>query len=253
MGVDAMTTLFTDNSFTFDYSLGSGLEYLYTTGTSSSWYYWLTYTVEGSEWWIPDVCLELEGNFQLDGEYQPIGGTITRIWQWDLGYGSHYEITGISYDYGLFDAQVRAGDTAGLRTALFAGNDVMRAAGFYNSDYPWHVSLYGMGGHDTIYGHSGQDTLNGGPGNDFLRGQDGNDRLIGEGGNDTLSGGPQADEMQGGTGVAFPGIFGSAGELYYDTASKILYGNLDTDDLAELSIQVNLSGLATLTPADLVL
>lgn len=192
-----MATLLTDNRFTVDDSLGWGLEYLYTTSTRSSWYYWLTYTVEGRDWWIPDVILELGGDFQLDGQYQPIGGTITKIWQWNLAYGSHYEITGISYDYNLFDAQVLAGDTAALRAALFTGNDVMRAAGLYNSDYPWHVSLYGLAGHDTLYGHSGQDSLYGGPGNDKLLGMDGADQLFGGGGNDTLNGGAQADLMRG--------------------------------------------------------
>jgi hypothetical protein len=42
-----------------------------------------------------------------------------------------------------------------------------------------------------------------------------------------------------------------AGDLYFDTAAHVLYGNTDADTAAEFAIQ--LVGLATLSGADLFL
>jgi len=43
------------------------------------------------------------------------------------------------------------------------------------------------------------------------------------------------------------------GKLFFDTTSKILYGNTDADVAAEFSIQLTLSGVSTVTAADFVL
>jgi serralysin len=52
-------------------------------------------------------------------------------------------------------------------------------------------------------------------------------------------------------GGTFSGVFANAGDLYFDSAAHVLYGNTDADTAAEFAIQ--LVGVATLTGADLFL
>ena len=52
-------------------------------------------------------------------------------------------------------------------------------------------------------------------------------------------------------GGTFSGVFASPGDLYFDTAVHVLYGNTDADTAAEFAIQ--LVGVTTLTAADLFL
>jgi Ca2+-binding RTX toxin-like protein len=137
--------------------------------------------------------------------------------------------------------------------------------------------LHGGNGNETISGLGGPDTLNGGAGADLLIGGAGNDRFVFSNASDiglaagsrdvisdftsgqdkidlsgidanTITAGDQAfsGPLLGGSGV-----FSSAGQLRYDSAAGVLYGNTDSDADAEFAIE--LIGALTLEVADLVL
>lgn len=194
-----MPTLLTDNAFTITYDLGPMLQYMLTSGTVWSTPREIDYSLDAGPWDY-DHHLSLIGSFTLDGNHQPVSGTVTQLTYWRLWYGVHYDLQGVAHDYNQLLSRILAGDTAALREALFAGDDLMRADA-YASGYPWYVRLAGLGGNDTLEGHAGQDTLDGGDGNDLLTGGDGIDLLIGGPGNDTLDGGTGADRMEGGKGA----------------------------------------------------
>lgn len=139
--------------------------------------------------------------------------------------------------------------------------------------------LDGKAGNDTLIGGTGNDTLMGGAGKDMLTGGAGNDvfdfNTLAESGitnatrdtitdftrgqdkidlstldaNTTVAGNDAFKSLT--VGGAFSGSFASAGDLYFDTVAKVLYGNTDADAAAEFSIQLN--GITTLTTADLIL
>ncbi len=138
-------------------------------------------------------------------------------------------------------------------------------------------TLIGGSGNETISGLGGNDTLNGGAGADLLIGGEDDDTFVFSNASDigitagsrdvigdfttgqdridlsgidanTITAGDQAFSgiLLGGSGV-----FSSAGQLRYDSAEGVLYGNTDSDAEAEFAIQ--LMGLVTLNVADLVL
>lgn len=139
--------------------------------------------------------------------------------------------------------------------------------------------LDGKAGNDTLIGDTGNDTLIGGAGKDMLTGGAGNDvfdfNTLAESGitnatrdiitdftrgqdkidlstldaNTTVAGNNAFNSLT--VGGTFSGSFASAGDLYFDTVAKVLYGNTDADAAAEFSIQ--LTGITTLTTADLIL
>jgi Ca2+-binding RTX toxin-like protein len=145
--------------------------------------------------------------------------------------------------------------------------------------------IRGGAGDDRIQGNSGSDDLFGEDGNDIISGGSGDDRLTGGLGADRLDGGSGndvfvftstdkavdviADFTRGRDKIdlsAIDAIFGTAaedafkfigsaafgnvaGQLRY--VGGVLYGDVDGDGLADLTIQ--LSGAPTLTPADLIL
>ncbi len=146
--------------------------------------------------------------------------------------------------------------------------------------------LSGLGGSDTLFGAEGNDTLLGGDGNDVLFGGAGVDLLTGGCGNDTFrfmtagdSGldaetmdvisdfssrhdrldlsGIDANSSRSGDQAFSRRIlcgsddFTAAGQLRFDSAEGILYGNTDGDVDAEFAIQ--LSGVNTLLSSDIVL
>jgi len=148
--------------------------------------------------------------------------------------------------------------------------------------------LIGSGSNDNLTGNAGNNMLDGGAGGDLLTGGDGSDLLTGGAGSDTFDfnalsemgltnttwdvitdfahgtdkidlstldadaalAGDQAftAPVLGGT---FSGVFASPGDLYFDTAAHVLYGNTDADTAAEFAIQ--LVGVTTLTATDLFL
>lgn len=146
--------------------------------------------------------------------------------------------------------------------------------------------LLGNGGNDTLTGGAGNDVLNGGTGQDTLVGGLGRDLMNGGAGNDmfcfsaieesspgsvrdTINGfasgdridlalidadtavaGDQAFTLSSGAG--FSGVFASPGDLYYDSAADILYGNNDADAAADFSIKITTT-LDTLSSADFLL
>jgi Ca2+-binding RTX toxin-like protein len=145
--------------------------------------------------------------------------------------------------------------------------------------------LSGLGGNDTLLGKEGSDTLFGGDGSDDLLGGEGADILTGGIGRDVFrymsvneSGltpdsmdsildfvsrqdmldlsGIDANTLRAGD-QAFTRVilgssdtFSSAGQLRFDSASGILYGNTDGDAQAEFAI--HLQGVSTLRATDVV-
>lgn len=94
----------------------------------------------------------------------------------------------------LFDFYI-AGNPAGARNYVFAGNDTITGTGFADviSSGGGNDVVSGGSGNDTLYGNTGNDTLNGDAGNDVLRGDSGIDKLYGGKGADKLYGGVGAD------------------------------------------------------------
>lgn len=166
---------------------------------------------------------------------------------------------------------------------ILIGNDVgNRLYGQTGAD-----KLVGNGGADTLYGQGGNDNLVAGGGNDLLIGGPGKDVMNGGLGNDTfvfnavneslvtssrdvIQGFASGDKIDVSTidadvsnagdqaftftdGPVFSGSFAGVGELFYDTTTRILWGNNDADAQADFSIKVNLSGLSTLAVSDFVL
>jgi Ca2+-binding RTX toxin-like protein len=146
--------------------------------------------------------------------------------------------------------------------------------------------LSGLDGNDTLNGGSGNDSLFGGLGNDTLIGGAGSDMLTGGSGNDLfrysnesesgITAGTMdvnSDFTPGQDRVDLSGIdantavsgnqafssvilggtdpFTVAGQLRFDSADGVLYGNTDSDPDAEFAIQ--LSGVATLTASNIIL
>ncbi|WP_449258677.1 calcium-binding protein, partial [Chlorobium limicola] len=146
--------------------------------------------------------------------------------------------------------------------------------------------LEGLSGDDRLIGNGGDDILDGGWGNDVLIGGAGADRLIGGSGrdifrydsetesgltaetmdvitdfrsrqdrldlsgmdaNNTIAGDQAFSRIILGSSDAFSG----AGQLRFDSASGILYGNTDSDADAEFAIR--LSGVNSLRSSDIVL
>lgn len=176
-------------------------------------------------------------------------------------------------DFSLFAAAMAGNDTV----RMGAGNDVVRG-------YAGHDTMSGNGGNDRLLGDAGNDTIQGGAGADVFDGGTGKDLLSGGAGRDVfdfdtvaesglaatrrdvvadfvsgvdridLSGIDANTAMDGnqafrGTLIAPSATFTLAGQLRL--SGGILYGNTDTDADAEFSIA--LTGVASLSGADLVL
>lgn len=93
----------------------------------------------------------------------------------------------------LFDYYA-AGNAAGARSYVFAGNDTITGTAYADV-------ISSGGGNDVVSGGGGNDTLYGNAGNDTLKGDAGNDTLRGEAGSDKLYGGKGADKLYGGSGA----------------------------------------------------
>ena len=149
--------------------------------------------------------------------------------------------------------------------------------------------LEGLAGDDVLFGKAGNDTLNGGDGNDSLTGDAGFDVLIGGKGADVFiftnikdapvsrSGidvitdfnSKEGDKIdlskidadatkskdqafsKPTVGEKFSGKFANIGDLFFETSTGILYGNVNKDGAADFAIK--LSGVTTLTVNDFVL
>ena len=141
-------------------------------------------------------------------------------------------------------------------------------------------SVWGGSGNDTISAGSGNDSIDGGAGNDTIKPGDGSDKLSGGAGNDTFKFDLDSDTTKVSYDVitdfsygssnqdkidlssidanlsktgdqAFSLItsstFNAAGQLRFDSATKMLYGNVDSDTDAEFSIL--LTGVASVNTA----
>ena len=139
--------------------------------------------------------------------------------------------------------------------------------------------LSGGSGNDTLYGYDGNDTLIGGIGKDLLSGGNGNDifdfNALSEMGVDSASWDVISSFVRGQdridlstldantatttndvfdsltVGGTFSGSFASAGDLYFDTVAKVLYGNTNADAAADFAIQI--TGVTTLATSDFIL
>ncbi|MCX6178336.1 MAG: M10 family metallopeptidase C-terminal domain-containing protein [Chlorobiales bacterium] len=130
-------------------------------------------------------------------------------------------------------------------------------------------SLFGDAGNDILIGGAGADTLTGGEGNDifrytsqsesgttaltmdvitdFVSGKDKID-LSGIDANIKVSGNQAFSSFQFGIG---PHSFTAPGQLWFDTANGILYGNTNSDPLPEFAI--TLTGLHSLSASDIIM
>jgi hypothetical protein len=149
--------------------------------------------------------------------------------------------------------------------------------------------LSGLAGNDTLLGKAGNDRLNGGEGKDSLTGGLGFDSLTGEIGADkfiftSIKDAPlsrinieiitdfnhkEGDKIDLSTidanadvaknqvftkptiGAEFSGEFAKAGQLFFETSTHILYGNVNKDGAADFAIQLN--GVSNLVASDFVL
>ncbi len=135
--------------------------------------------------------------------------------------------------------------------------------------------ILGLAGNDTLTGGLGNDTLNGGAGKDLLVGGTGADIFVfnidskntrdtfsdffhQEGdkidlsiidANATKTGDQAFTKLD--IGATFSGKFTTAGQLFFDTTTHILWGNVDTKASADFSIQLN--GVSSLVVGDFIL
>ncbi|MGB7510783.1 MAG: Ig-like domain-containing protein, partial [Pelodictyon phaeoclathratiforme] len=184
----------------------------------------------------------------------------------DLARGTHYYVTLTSAAIKDLSGNSYAGTTS--YDFISDPNLIGTAAG---------ETLMGGSGNETISAFGGNDTLNGGAGADLLIGGAGNDRFVFSNASDTgLAAGSRdvisdftsgqdridlsgidantiaaGDQAFSATLLGGSGVFGSAGQLRYNSAEGVLYGNTDSDAEAEFAIQ--LLGVVMLNTADLVL
>ncbi|TLU83214.1 MAG: hypothetical protein FDX30_09175 [Chlorobium sp.] len=137
--------------------------------------------------------------------------------------------------------------------------------------------LLGLDGNDTLYGGDGNDILLGGAGADVLTGGSGKDifRYLSAGdsgltaatmdlitdftpGQDIIdlsaidaNSGLRGDQAFSGTILSGSAPFTSAGQLRFDSATGILYGNTDSD--ADPEFAIKLSGVSSIRASDIIL
>lgn len=125
-------------------------------------------------------------------------------------------------------------------------------------------TITGLGGKDTMKGNGGADTFKFNAVTDSAIGTT-RDVILDFGADDfinlatidantALAGDQAFSAIKTGTFSATTSFTSAdVGKLFFDTTSKILYGNTDTDAAAEFSIQLTLTGITTVTTADFVL
>jgi Ca2+-binding RTX toxin-like protein len=211
---------------------------------------------------------------------QVTGGTVTGVLTeaWNgTQWVQDWLLEGVSVSaVSLYNAALTLGtaDDLNIVSKALAGADTFQLSNFA----------------DKMRGFGGADLLNGRAGNDVLQGDGGNDTLAGGGGADSLTGGAGADTFDynaasesRGTGkdvitdftrgidridlagidanaalggnqaftgfISATGTFSAPGQLKF--TGGVLYGNTDTDSIAEFAIVVN--GVAALNAADVIL
>jgi len=183
-------------------------------------------------------------------------------------------VTGLdtaSYQYATASVTVTLASSAQQNT-IGAGLDTLKNIdNLTGSNYA--DTLTGTTGANTIIGLGGKDVMKGNGGADVFKFNavtdsaiDANrDVILDFGADDVIN----LASIDANTGLANDqaftaiktGIFSATtsftsadvGKLFFDTNSKILYGNTDTDAAAEFSIQLTLTGITSVTTADFTL
>lgn len=120
--------------------------------------------------------VNLYGSFKYSGSYLS-GGTLSSMNVFEFG-DKIFELTGAKYNVATIADYVEFGDTTGLTSYFFGGNDQFNGS----SENDW---LEAFGGNDKIYGNAGDDDLFGSDGDDLLHGGTGADDMWGGDGSDT--------------------------------------------------------------------
>ncbi len=231
----------------------------------------------------------LDSNENVSGG--TVTGFLNSYWdgsQWVSGWG----IESVFYSAVSFAAAARTSSTSDDYTiikAMMNGNDNISMSSFADtvSGYAGNDTILGNGGSDVLYGDVGNDSINGGSSNDILIGGSGKDTLTGGTGRDyfdfdkisesgitsstrdvikdfSKSQGDKIDfrtidAITGGTSNDNFSFVGKAptsdgaasnGKLWY--ANGVLHGSTDNDKAAEFSIEVTLTGIATLNVTDYI-
>jgi len=229
------------NSYLTTYTLGTNVENGRVLNTGAA-------NITGNT--LANVLFAGSGNNVLDG----LGGVDTASYQ--------YASAGVTVSLSLVGAQTTVG----------SGSDTLNAIeNITGSNYV--DTLTGGTGANTITGLAGKDIMTGNGGADTFKfnaitdsATDANRDVILDFGADDVINLVSIDANTGLAGdQAFSaiktGTFSSAtsftsadvGKLFFDTTSKILYGNTDTDAAAEFSIQLTLTGISTVSTADFAL
>lgn len=172
--------------------------------------------------------------------YGLTGGTVTstNYYEFDTKI---YEITRGSYNALTIEGYLNQGNSYGLFSYVFSGNDSLNGSG--QSDI-----LNGFSGNDLILGNGGDDTLKGGEGDDALDGNKGNDYLYGGAGNDILTGGGGSDTLTGGLGNDRYVV--SGGTTIYEAAGEgrdTIYSSVSIVNLPSNIEDILLTGSSSLT------
>jgi Ca2+-binding RTX toxin-like protein len=188
-----------------------------------------------------------------------------------------------------YDEYVVSPETVAIKSALSGVTKTGDAKANKLDGTAYDDSLSGLAGNDTLLGKAGNDSLNGGDGSDSLTGGFDFDALTGGSGADKfiftdIKDAPvstsgietitdfssyskdkiilstiDADTTKSGNqafsspvnGIKFSGTFSKAGQLFFDTTSHTLYGNVNQDGAADFAIQLN--GVNSLVASDFML
>ncbi|BBK36256.1 hypothetical protein STAQ_13340 [Allostella sp. ATCC 35155] len=167
-------------------------------------------------------------------------GTLTDGSIATIEVGAAYTITGLEVGVAEYAGALAAGNAFGVRTALFAGDDLLegstasdRLLGFDGDD-----QVLGGFGDDDLNGNGGDDTVDGGYGADTVHGGQDDDRVLGGAGDDVATGSRGRDTVEGGTGDDL--VYGGQGDdvvrggdghdgIWGDIGVDALYGDLGAD------------------------
>ncbi|GAA6165443.1 hypothetical protein NBRC116590_31470 [Pelagimonas sp. KU-00592-HH] len=190
-------------------------------------------------------------NFALNGNGDPISGTINSLTFKDDNGGTVMTLTGISWSFITFVNaldQLFENDNDSLLISLvnqapvnFSGATASEGIEFNLDNATTPLDATGTPFADSLEGGSANDVIDGGDGNDLIRGNGGNDDLAGDAGDDTVEGGDGNDTLYGDGGN--DELVGGAGDDYLNPGENIEGYDLvrpgtgnDTVDMSDISL-----------------